>query len=80
MATPDLQPISHTAPKGKRYVPVNFYGRQEAFQSERKCSGRRLGGAANYSDILASYILKANEAVIVRKDVWGIPANELVDE
>jgi hypothetical protein len=71
--------ISHSA-QFDRYAPVNFYGRQAAFQSERKCIGRRLGGAGNYSDLSASYILKANEAVIVRKDVWGTPANELAGE
>jgi Reverse transcriptase (RNA-dependent DNA polymerase) len=62
------------------YEPVYFYERQATFPTERKCIGRWLGVAENYTDILAFHVLKANGEVIVRKDVWGIPANDMASD
>jgi hypothetical protein len=62
------------------YEPVYFYERQAIFPTERKCIGRWLGVAENYTDILAFHILKANGEVIVRMDVWGIPANDMASD
>jgi hypothetical protein len=36
--------------------------------------------AENYTDILAFRVLKTNGEVIVRKDVWGIPANDMASD
>jgi hypothetical protein len=38
------------------------------------------GVAENYTNLLAFYILKPNGEVIVRKDVWAIPTNQMLDD
>jgi hypothetical protein len=62
------------------YEPVFYWDVTATFPNERKCLGRWLGVAENYTDLMAFHILKPNGEVIVRKDVWAIPTNQLLDD
>jgi hypothetical protein len=51
------------------YEPVFYWDHTAMFPNERKCLGRWLGVAENYTHLMAFHILKPNGEVIVRKDV-----------
>jgi hypothetical protein len=57
------------------YEPVFYWDRTATFPNERKCLGRWLSVAENYTGLMAFHILKPNGEVIVRKDIWAIPTN-----
>jgi hypothetical protein len=58
------------------YEPVYFWAPLKDFTYEKKCIGRWIGVAENYTNIMAFYILTESGKVIVRKSVWALSHGE----
>ena len=60
------------------YQPVYFHTPTEGFPFQKIELGRWVGIADDVcTDILASYVLKQNGDVVIRKSVWAVDPDEL---
>ena len=72
-STPDISPMALF----DFYQPVYYYTPSHDFPHERKCIGRWLGLADDCIDDMAFNVLTEKGRVIVRKDVWAIPDDDM---
>ena len=71
--TPEISPYSLF----DWYEPVSYWDPQNQFPFEKKRFGRWLGVAEVSTDVMAFYVLTETGKVVVRKDVWALPQEEM---